>query len=152
MAGKRLLLFTFITLLFLAVAGLKIYEYRQWNYPRWEGISDDGNWKAVIAKDKNASHRENQIFGTLYWEGDKKDVNKTLLRFVQFQVDGRYYTGDEKERNDKRHQIITHSDNMGFLAWGSAGDLEDKELVVLLNWSKNGEVKNTKIELKKIGE
>ncbi|MFB5197601.1 DUF4944 domain-containing protein [Neobacillus sp. KR4-4] len=148
MTRKRLFLFILTAVLLVAVAGWKIYDYRQWKYPRWEGISKDGNWKAIIAKDRNASPLN--VFGNAYWVGDKKDLNKTFLTFVQFRVDGKYYTGDKKEKIEKRHQLITNPDNMGFLDFGDAEDFKNKELIVELHWTKEGEEKNTKIELKKV--
>ncbi|MEH7074262.1 DUF4944 domain-containing protein [Neobacillus drentensis] len=149
MAGKRLFLFILIAVLLIAVTGWKIYDYRQWNYPRWEGASDDGNWKAVIAQDKNAM--KDSLFGNVYWKGNKNEVSKTYIKFIQLRVDGKYYIGDKKKRTEKSQQKINPM-NLSFLDWDGAESFENKKLVVELHWKKNGQEKNTKIELKKVEE
>lgn len=114
-------------------------------YPKWEGISSDGNWKIVYSKTGSGDYE-----GEAYWQGSKKDVHNTYLVFSQLRVNGKYYAGSKKEIGSKKEEIITNPDNTSLAAFVSKGDLNHKNVVQYLYWKQDNQSKHKeKVHLKK---
>jgi len=104
--NKRGVIVLSLFFLFLLTSlGWNIYEHTQLQFPRWEGTSEDGNWKAIIAKEKGG--HPDTFTGTVFWEGEKKELKKKTISLLQLQADGKYYTGDDTERTEKWTQKWT---------------------------------------------
>ena len=150
---KRNLYILIIIVILIAIGGSfwAVHHKRveaQAKYPRWVGMSEDGKWKAVLAKNENSN--SNDYFGNLHWNGDKKDIKNVYLTFVQFRVNGKYHTGDKKERTNKKDEIITNPDVTGFVDLEPYKTINNKDLVVYLHWKQNNQTHDTKIKLKKV--
>ncbi len=124
-----------------------VHHMKEEKYPRWTGMSEDGKWKAILAKNKNTASKD--YFGKLYWNGDKKDMKHVYLTFAQFRVNGNYHTGDKKERMNKKEEIIPNPDVTGFVDFEPYNTINNKKLVVYLHWKKDHQTHHTKITLKK---
>ncbi len=124
-----------------------VHHKNEEKYPRWTGMSEDGKWKAILAKNKNTA--SNDYFGNLYWNGDKKDMKHVYLTFAQFRVNGSYHTGDKIERTNKKDEIIPNPDVTGFVDFAPYKTINHKKLVVYLHWNQDHQAHHTKITLKK---
>ncbi|MEH6955144.1 DUF4944 domain-containing protein [Neobacillus drentensis] len=142
------LIIAIVIILLSSIVGWKFYDGNQWKNPRWEGKSSEGNWKAVLSKDKNSN--SDKFFGMLYWTGNKKDEKKIYITLSQFYINDKYVAGDRAERVSKKEQIVTDKDNRGFVDWEQLENIKDNKLVVYLHWKQDNQLHKTKIQLKKV--